>query len=1221
MLKKFYFFTLALLISISSFSQSGTGALKGTITDEKTGETIPFAAVVVKTGETQVAGTATDINGVYTIKPLTPGTYNVLVSVVGYNSIIIAGVLINSDKITFKDIGLKSGIQLDEIEIVEYTVPLINRDGGASGGTVTGKEIEKMPLRNPASIASTVAGVSNTSQGVSIRGSRPGSSDYYIDGVKVVGSINVPKSALQEVSVITGGIPANYGDATGGIVNIVTKGAASNLHGSLELVTSGFKTGENANGLDRFGYNLVEFSLTGPLIFEKDSVGNKNRSILGFFVSGNYTNLADPRPTFGIKKINDDARQQLLDNPLRLSEGGNSVLYNSEFLTDDAFHEVKTAQNRTNQQVNAAAKIDIAPSLNIDLSVGGQYNLVEGPSYNTFNSLMNSDNFAKTNDQSGRAYIRFVQRFNNNSSGRGVKNAFYQVLVDYTKSFGVFEGVDHKDNFFRYGYIGKYDIFSEPAYVFNTDRQAWLLSGFEDTLVTFTPSQINGEIAKYTSQYFDIFQDNEGGQISRFSEIQAAGGLLNGVSPQSSFGLFGNIGSQPNFYRKYDNQQFRISADGSADIGNHALQLGVQFEQRIQSRYAVGDNGGNGPINLWTLARQLQNSHLSELDKSDSTVTFPDGTFAFITYPVLVNLASQSTFDRNLRESLGLDPDGNEIINVDALNPDQLDLALFSPDELLNSGQNYVSYFGYDYTGKKINSSTSINDYFTEVDDNGNFSRTVGSFNPSYISGYIIDKFALKDIIFNVGVRVDRYDANQSVLIDPYVFGATFKAGEVGEIGGQEVSHPNGIGSDYVVYVDDVNDPTRIVGYRDDEKWFDANGAPVQDPALLEVGGSINPYLVNGGGNENDIKNLTSAFQDYKPQVNVMPRIAFSFPISDVALFFAHYDILTQRPSGNNILNPVDYLFIRDVAGSRNLSEPNLRSEKTTDYELGFQQVVSKSSSIKLSIFYRQMQDQIQVRSYLDAYPVTYKTFDNIDFGTVKGGTVSYDLRRTGNIRLNVSYTLQFADGTGSSSTTAQALVNAGQPNLRTVFPLDFDFRNRFVLTFDYRYGRGAGYNGPMAGASQILADFGVNLVGRFNSGTPYSASKSAVSLTGAGSSQLTGQINGSRQASLFNIDIQVDKSFPIRLGTDKNGNQKMGNINIYFWFINLLSTRQTLSVYRFTGVGDDDGYLASTLGQQEINSQTTSPEAFVSYYNIGVRNPFNYGSPRRIRFGIRFDF
>ena len=143
MLKKFYFFTLALLISISSFSQSGTGALKGTITDEKTGETIPFAAVVVKTGETQVAGTATDINGVYTIKPLTPGTYNVLVSVVGYNSIIIAGVLINSDKITFKDIGLKSGIQLDEIEIVEYTVPLINRDGGASGGTVTGKEIEK----------------------------------------------------------------------------------------------------------------------------------------------------------------------------------------------------------------------------------------------------------------------------------------------------------------------------------------------------------------------------------------------------------------------------------------------------------------------------------------------------------------------------------------------------------------------------------------------------------------------------------------------------------------------------------------------------------------------------------------------------------------------------------------------------------------------------------------------------------------------------------------------------------------------------------------------------------------------------------------------------------------------------------------------------------------------------------------------------------------------
>ena len=47
-----------------------------------------------------------------------------------------------------------------------------------------------------------------------------------------------------------------------------------------------------------------------------------------------------------------------------------------------------------------------------------------------------------------------------------------------------------------------------------------------------------------------------------------------------------------------------------------------------------------------------------------------------------------------------------------------------------------------------------------------------------------------------------------------------------------------------------------------------------------------------------------------------MPRIAFSFPISDEAQFFAHYDVLTQRPPTGNRLEPVDYLFMADRVGA-----------------------------------------------------------------------------------------------------------------------------------------------------------------------------------------------------------------------------------------------------------------------------------------------------------------
>ena len=136
-------------------------------------------------------------------------------------------------------------------------MPLIDKDAGSSGGTVTSEDISKMPLRSATAVASTVAGVETDVNGnTSIRGARAENTYYYIDGVKVIGTTNLPKSAIQEVSVITGGVPANYGDVTGGIINITTKGAASSFYGGIEAVSSGFKSGENGVGLDKFGLQL-----------------------------------------------------------------------------------------------------------------------------------------------------------------------------------------------------------------------------------------------------------------------------------------------------------------------------------------------------------------------------------------------------------------------------------------------------------------------------------------------------------------------------------------------------------------------------------------------------------------------------------------------------------------------------------------------------------------------------------------------------------------------------------------------------------------------------------------------------------------------------------------------------------------------------------------------------------------------------------------------------
>jgi len=106
------------------------------------------------------------------------------------------------------------------VSIVAYSRPLINKDGGATGATMTREDISRMPARSALGIAGTVGSVNATNDlfGVNIRGARAGQNAYYIDGMRVNSLDGIPKSFINNVQVITGGVPACYGDATGGII-------------------------------------------------------------------------------------------------------------------------------------------------------------------------------------------------------------------------------------------------------------------------------------------------------------------------------------------------------------------------------------------------------------------------------------------------------------------------------------------------------------------------------------------------------------------------------------------------------------------------------------------------------------------------------------------------------------------------------------------------------------------------------------------------------------------------------------------------------------------------------------------------------------------------------------------------------------------------------------------------------------------------------------------
>ena len=1239
MYKKFTLtFIIVFFSYLSSFSQIGAGSIKGKVLDEFS-EGMPFVNVAIYQFGNLKGGATTDMDGQFKISNLDAGSYDLEIKFVGYQSYRVEGLVVKGGKLLPLDpIKLKEATELlTEYEVVTYKVPLIDKDGGASGGTVTREDLARMPGRSAASIATTVGGVQSDANGniTSVRGSRGDASYYYIDGIKVRGSTSLPKSAIEEVNVMTGGVPANYGDATGGIISITTRGASRFYFGGIEAVTSGFKLGENTYGLDNYGYNLFEGVISGPLLMKKDSTGKKTDPILGFFVSGNFSNVVDPRPlAIDQYRLRPDVRDSLINpellGPLRPTGLGFGAFYNTDFLNSSHFEKVNFRQNVARTNASLAGKIDVnaGPNMNITFGASGAYAQRNGADWTS--SLFNYDNYGKFTDLDWRAYGKFTQRFQQvleegqEPSKGGVKNAFYTIMVDYSKSYSFSQDATHDDNYFNYGYLGKFEIDKENSYEFTDydgngvfDR---VQSGVNDLQVTFTPSETNSDMAAITNQYFTLY-DNVQGNYENFTQLLDGGALLNGMLPGNVYGLWRNIGYAYNGSTKNNQTQFRVTGIGSADVGDHALSIGFEYEQRTDRYFGVS------PVGLWQLMRQLANSHTDygrALDENQASLSY-FGSFLQVDFATLNGAPgefsgddAQAYFDYNLRNSLGLDPDGTDFINVDELDPTSFSLNIFSADELLNQGSSYVTYYGYDHTGKKISGRPSFDDFFNAKDEFGNFTRPIGAFEPIYIAGYIMDKFSFDDLIFNVGVRIDRYDANQSVLKDQFLLYPARTVSEVSDINSQAVIHPTNVSSNAIVYVNDIENPTSISGYRDGNQWYTADGIAVNDIEEIVPSGFVvpQPYLAEGTSPNDNVS--SNACVDYTPQINIMPRVAFSFPISDEALFFAHYDVLTKRPTSGNRLNPVSYYFL-ETGNVGWVNNPDLQPEKTIDYELGFQQVLNKRSSLKISGFYREMRNQVALVNKIGAYPQTYTTWGNIDFGTVKGLTVAYDLRRSGNITMRASYTLQFADGTGSNPTAAANLIASDAPNLRTIYPYSYDQRHQIITTLDYRYGEGKDYNGPMVGGKQILKNMGANLVGNFASGTPYSRQEriTGAALITSPNPVLEGEPFGSRKPWQFRADLQIDKNIILKFGDEK---KKSANMNIYLLVLNLFDTRNILNVYRATGNVNDDGYLNAAAFQNSISTQNDE-NAFRYYYAMKADNPYNYGIPRQIRLGCKIDF
>lgn len=1209
---RFGAFLLAIAFVFNASAQSRPGSLRGVVKDKKSGDEQYQAVIKVLSGGYEIAKGLTDFDGRYNINPITPGTYTVSCEAFGYNKMTFNGVEIVGGRPIVIDFKLTSSdVVLGEVDVVaDYEAPLIEK--GKTSFTMGAAAIRNLASRGVSGVLSLTSGVvQDEGSGASyFRGGRSDANVVFIDGVKVRGDINLPREAIAQTEVITGGVPANYGDVTGGVISTTTRGPSPRFFGTGEYVTSAL--------FDPYNYNLAGLTIGGPLLFNKE----KNAPLVGYLLSAEFQHNGDSRPyATPVWKVKDDVLDNLNNNPLLPTAAGLGTIRAAELLRFDDLETVNRRLNVASNSVRATGNINIKTSDRTNLVIGGRFNQGYGRNGSRSNALMNYQNNSVFNSRDFSTYVRFTQQFGGvgEDSESLIKNAFYTIQADYTRNLDRTWDDRHRDNIFQYGHVGTFETQRTSFYGYGEDEKTGIL-GYRklldlDTAVVFTPSSYNPILANYTSTYYDMVANGQiSNSIDNLVNIQQGGGLLNGQAPYSVYSLFGNVGAVQTGYSYSQAEQFRITASTNFDIGAHSLIAGLEYEQRFDRYFAVAGRS------LWTLMRNLQNDHMKELDTDNPILRFTDGVFQdTIDYNRALDLEKPRTFDRKLRTALNWDPNGADqrLLDVDNISPNDLlafgGLSLFSAQELLNFGGGaYVNYYGYDYQGNLLTTNPTLEQFFKATDSEGNRTYPVKAFQPIYMAGYIQDQFTFDDLYFNVGVRVDRFDANQSVLKDPFTLYSSRNVGDVKNMGTDFII-PESMGDDYVVYVDDIKNPNKIVGYRSGFDWFNADGSPQPNPVEIAnlSGGQAKPWIFEENftdQNNPDLPVLSAAgFEDYTPQVTISPRISFQFPISDEAEFFAHYDLLVQRPNASfSRFNPVNYVNLQ--YGTDELPNPDLEPQKLTEYEIGFRQMLGERSALKINAFYREYRDLIQSVSVTEAYPTTYIMYGNRDFTTSKGFSFQYDLRRTGNVMLNAQYSLSFADGTGSGANSGLSLARSGQPNLRYIQPLNYDQRHTLSGNLDYRYGKGTNYNGPIIKNKRILENAGVNFLVSTSSGFPYSRRVRAYSLTES-AAPIVGILNGSRRPWQFKMDMTANKVWYYNKG--KN------NLEVYVQVLNLLNTLNVLNIYPYTGSPEDDGYLSSSRGQQAILF-TTNAQSFADLYTVSMTNPFNYSIPRQIRLGVR---
>ncbi len=394
---------------------------------------------------------------------------------------------------------------------------------------------------------------------------------------------------------------------------------------------------------------------------------------------------------------------------------------------------------------------------------------------------------------------------------------------------------------------------------------------------------------------------------------------------------------------------------------------------------------------------------------------------------------------------------------------------------------------------------------------------------PFEISGYLQDKMEFDAMVINLGIRYDYFNSN--------------------------TTYPS----------QRRNPANQLLFYEKDLEGniiYDGDGNPVMDSERM------------------------STYLEAEPQQQISPRFGLSYTLGQAAVLHFSYGHFFQMPPLNALYSNYRFLIPPGDFGTVH-GNPEIKAEKTVQYEMGIWLELMHNMGLELSVYYKDIYDLQSAVVYTTYNQIKYGLYSNKDYGNAKGFELKFDYI-TGPFSIYLNYTLQYTRGNADNPTSTYSRAGSSLDPIPYLVPLSWDQRHTGNVSLNYR-----------------KKNYGVTLTGYFNSGLPYTFSPVSISPL----AKQTLYPNNSTRPTNFSFDLT--SHYDISLG-------ERNKLRLFFIVYNLLDKKNELSVNSSTG-------RAYTAVIYPVNIAT-----FRSNYNDiydSVENPYMFSRPREIKIGVGFVF